>query len=117
MIDKMWGIQWGISLFVAQWVCIVAGITFVSVFGPGRVRWLHFTLYFAVGWSGLMFLPTWINQDLQLLFWILGGGIVYTLGMIPFAILKKKPVAHFIWHFICLAGAILMWVGIYLHVF
>ena len=117
MPEKMWGIEWGLSLFIIQWVFIITGITFVSVFGPGRIKWLHFTLYFVIGWSGLMFIPTWIMKDLPLLFWVLGGGIVYTLGMIPFAALNKKPVSHFIWHFVVLIGAIFMWIGMYLYVF
>ena len=117
MVERQWGFNWGISLFAIQWILIVTGITFIGVFGPGRIRWLHFTMYFAIGWSGVLFFYNWIINDLPLLFWILGGGIVYTLGMIPFAALKHKPVAHFIWHFVVLAGAILMWIGIYLYVF
>ncbi|MBQ4255237.1 MAG: hemolysin III family protein, partial [Bacilli bacterium] len=117
MAEKMWGFNWGISLFAIQWAIIITGITFVGVFGPGRLRPLHFTLYFAVGWSAIMFLPAWFTQDLPLLFWILGGGIVYTLGMIPFSLLKGKNVAHFIWHIVVLTGSVLMGVGLYLYVF
>ncbi|MBQ5528623.1 MAG: hypothetical protein IIU05_06200, partial [Bacteroidales bacterium] len=79
---------------------------------------LHFTLYFVLGWFGLIYIPFWISRgDVALFLWILSGGVVYTLGMIPFALLKGKPVAHFIWHFVVLIGAILMWVGIYLNIF
>ncbi len=117
MSEKMWGLTWGLTFFIIQWTIIITGITLVGVFGPGRLRFIHFTLYFAVGWSAIMFLPTWFQKDLPLLFWILGGGLVYTLGMIPFAALKKRPVAHFIWHFFVLAGSICMWVGEYLYVF
>jgi hemolysin III len=117
MVNNMWGLWWGLGFFIVQWVLIITGITFVGIFGPGRLRWLHYTLYFVIGWSGLMFIPFWINNDLPLLFWILGGGLAYTLGMIPFAALRKKPVAHFIWHLVCLIGAILQWIGIYLFIF
>jgi hemolysin III len=117
MVDNMWGLTAGLIFFIIQWALIITGITFVGVFGPGRLRWLHFTLYFVIGWSGLIFLPYWFKEGNPLLFWILGGGIVYTLGMIPFAALKGKPVAHFIWHFVVLLGAILMWFGIYLNIF
>ena len=117
MSDKMWGVPWGIAFFVIQWALIATGITFVGVFGPGRLRWLHFTLYFAIGWSAIMFIPTWIMNDLPLFLWIITGGVTYTLGMIPFAALRRKPVAHFIWHIFVLAGSVLMWVGIYLFVF
>lgn len=115
--EKMWNEFYGMFFFVLQWVLILIGITFVAIFGPGRLRGLHFSLYFAIGWSGLMFVPTWIRQDLPLLFWILMGGLTYTFGMIPFAALKNRKCAHFIWHLVVLLGSILMWVGIYRYVF
>lgn len=117
MRTKMWGDVASIAFISVQWALIALGITFVAVFGPGRVRWLHFTLYFVIGWSAILFFPYWIRGDIPLLIWEIVGGSVYTLGMIPFALLKKKPVAHFIWHFFVLAGAILMWTGLYLYVF
>lgn len=117
MVQHMWGLTAGLVFFAIQWAFIALGITFVGVFGPGRFRWLHFTLYFVIGWSAIMFIPFWVKDSLPLFLWIISGGITYTLGMIPFAALKHKPVAHFIWHIFVLAGSILMWVGIYLFVF
>ncbi len=110
------GYTWvGITLCIIQWALVITGITFVAVFGPGRIRWLHYTLYFVLGWSALVFLPYWvINKDYWLLFYILLGGVIYSLGMIPFAVFRKKKVAHFIWHFVVLAGAIVQFLGIYL---
>ena len=117
MSDKMWGLTAGVTFFAIQWALIITGITFVGVFGPGRLRPLHFSLYFAIGWSAIMFIPSWIQNDIYLFIWILSGGLVYTLGMIPFGALKKRPVAHFIWHLCVLIGSLLMWAGIYLFVF
>jgi len=107
----------GITLFIIQWSLIAIGITFVCIFGPGRIKWLHYTLYFAIGWSGIMFIPIFImNKSYSLLWMILGGGVVYTLGMIPFA-LKKIKGAHFIWHIFVLAGAIVHFIGILLFIY
>lgn len=107
----------GITLCCVMWSLIILGITFVCIFGPGRIKGLHYSLYFTLGWSALVFIPYWvINNDIQLLIWILSGGVVYTLGMIPFAAFKKKKSAHFIWHFVVLIGAILQFIGIYLYV-
>lgn len=117
MSNRMWGLPAGLTFFIIQWALIATGITFIGVFGPGRLRWLHFTLYFAIGWSAIMFIPTWIQNDLPLFLWVITGGVTYTVGMIPFAALRRKPVAHFIWHIFVLAGSVLMWVGIYLFVF
>lgn len=105
----------GLVLFIIQWVIIITGITFVCVFGPGRLRWLHYPLYFLLGWSGLMLVPTMIKYEIMLFWFILIGGLVYTIGMIPF-VLKGKKSAHFIWHFFVLVGAIVQWIGIFLYV-
>ncbi|MBO4407113.1 MAG: hemolysin III family protein [Clostridia bacterium] len=117
MNGSMWGSPWGYVFFAVQWAFIAVGVTFVSVFGPGRIKWLHFTLYFVLGWSGVLFIPYFLSNDPALFFFILGGGLIYTLGMIPFSALKKKESAHFIWHFFVLFGAIVQWTGIYLYVF
>ena len=97
--------------FIIMWALIITGITFVAIFGPGRTKKINFPLYFVIGWSGLMFIPGWIKTNLPLLFWILGGGIIYSLGMIPF-VLKKKS-AHFIFHLLVVAGLVVQFVGIY----
>ena len=105
----------GIGLCIGQWVIIVTGITLIGVFGPSVVRWLHFTLYFVIGWSALIFLPRMWREDSRLFGLILGGGVVYTLGIIPFA--KKFRASHFIWHFFVLLGAILHYLAILLCVY
>lgn len=110
-----WGNTLGIVLFCIDWALIVVGITMLGVFGPGRFKWLHFSLYFIIGWSGLILMPDFYKNNLPLLWMIFIGGVIYTVGMIPF--LRDKKYNHFIWHFFVLAGAILHWFGIYLFVY
>ena len=110
-----WGNTLGIVLFCIDWALIVVGITMLGVFGPGRFKWLHFSLYFIIGWSGLILMPDFYKNNLPLLWMIFIGGVIYTVGMIPFV--KDKKYNHFIWHFFVLAGAILHWMGIYLFVY
>lgn len=110
-----WGDVKGIVMFCIQWGLIVTGITFIGVFGPGRFRPIHFALYFLIGWSGLIFLPGIFKNSLPLFLCILGGGILYTIGMIPF--IKDTKGAHFVWHIFVLAGAVTHWLGYYLFVF
>ncbi len=105
----------GIVLFCVQWAMIVAGVTLLCIFGPGRLRPLHYFLYFAIGWSAVMFLPDWYANNRPFFYFILGGGLVYTLGMIPFSMNKKG--AHFIWHFFVIGGAVLHWFGVYLYLY
>ena len=105
----------GIVLFCVQWGIILCGVTLVFVFGPGRWRPLHFTLYFLLGWSGLLFIPTFYLHSPKLLWFILAGGLLYTLGMIPFA--RKGKWNHSIWHLFVLAAAVLHWMGIYTQIY
>lgn len=101
----------GIMLFCVQWSVILTGVTLILVFGPGRWRALHFTLYFLIGWSGLMFIPDFYMHSRMLLWFILAGGLVYTLGMIPFV--RSRKYDHCVWHLFVLAAAALQWIGIY----
>lgn len=110
-----YGDAFGITLFCVQWAIIAIGVAIVGIFGPAKWRALHFTMYFTIGWSGLIFLPDFYRNNLPLLWFILIGGAVYTLGMIPFAMKKKN--SHFIWHFFVLSGAVIHWLGIYFFVY
>lgn len=105
----------GVALFCLQWCVIITGVVLVSVFGPGRWRWLHFTLYFTMGWLGVMFVPSFLSHAPMLLWFVLAGGVVYTLGMIPFA--RHRPYNHCIWHMYVLLAAVLHWFGIYTQIY
>ncbi|MBO7214890.1 MAG: hemolysin III family protein [Clostridia bacterium] len=102
----------GFAFFTAQWLVIAVGVTFIGVFGPNKFRIFHLLGYVLMGWSGLFFLPRMLNGAPILVAFILGGGIIYSLGIIPFAL--KGRVAHFIWHLFVLGGVAVQWIGIYL---
>lgn len=108
------GGKFGIIFFIIQWLIIATGITLVGVFGPTKLKYIHFPLYFIIGWSAILFIPSMVKNDMNLFLWILGGGIIYCLGMIPFVLDHK--VSHFIWHIFVLLGAVVQWIGIYLYI-
>ena len=109
------GGTFGITFFAIQVGVVVVGITLIAVFGPSRLRKIHIPLYLVLGWSGLAFVPQMIPSNVGLFVFTILGGIIYSLGVIPFAI--KKKCAHFIWHFFVLGAAITHWVGIYSFIF
>ena len=116
----LWLLYWqgtvGTILCIAEWAVIITGITLIGVFGADRARKIHLSLYIVLGWCGLAFLPKMLGGgDLALFFFILAGGLFYTMGIIPFA--AKKKGAHFIWHFFVLFGAVTHWFGIYLYLY
>ncbi len=108
--------SFGWIFFAVQWAIIATGITFVGIFGPTRLRFVHIPLYVILGWSAIMLLPFMvIGGAKELATWVLLGGVIYTVGIIPFAI--KMKASHFIWHFFVLSGAVAQWIGIYFHLF
>lgn len=109
------GNTFGFIFFGIQWAIIALGITLVGVFGPTRLRFIHIPLYLILGWSALMLMPGMLRGAVSMALFILAGGVVYSVGIIPFAL--KKRCSHFIWHFFVLAGAIVQWVGIFTHLY
>lgn len=105
----------GLVFFCAQWAVIFVGVTLISIFGTHKLRPLHFTLYFILGWSGLMLIPQMIAHSWVLFACVLGGGVIYTLGIIPFFLNRRA--SHFVWHFFVLGGAVAQWLGIYIGIF
>lgn len=104
-----------VTFCAIQWGVIILGLVNVAIFGPGRHRAINMSLYITLGWCGITFLPFLIKNDLPLLWYILGGGIIYTIGILPF-VLKKRG-AHFIWHFFVLGGAALQFIGIFIRLY
>ena len=111
----LWGGGWGTGLCIAQWAVLITGIVLIAVFGPGRPKALHTAMYIVMGWCGLVFLPRLARENLPLLISILAGGVIYTVGIIPFA--RKARGAHFIWHFFVFFGALVHFLGILLFLY
>lgn len=110
------GGSFGLVFLIIQWTVIALGVALVGVFGPSRLRFIHIPLYVILGWCGIIFLPEMIRRsDYAFLAYILGGGIVYSVGIIPFAL--KGRAAHFIWHIFVLLGAVIQWLGVYLTIY
>ncbi|MBR4503323.1 MAG: hemolysin III family protein [Clostridia bacterium] len=101
----------GILFLCIQWVLILTGITFVGVFGPGRLKPLHMSMYLVLGWSALAFFPSMFQASHSLTLMTLLGGVAYTAGIIPFAL--KSRGSHFIWHIFVLIGALCHFIGIF----
>ena len=107
------GGTFGVVFAIAQWAIIIVGIVLISVFGPVRVKVIHMVLCVTLGWSGLLFAFKILAIEPVCFYYVLVGGVVYSLGIIPFAI--KKKASHFLWHIFVLGGAVVQWIGLYLY--
>lgn len=77
------------------------------------VRLLSYIIYLIIGWLIIVFYPFNIGLDFLPFIFILGGGIVYTIGAIIYAIGKKKPYFHTVFHVFIVFAAIIQFIGIY----
>lgn len=99
---------WFLSL---QWSFIVGGII-LKIFFTGRFRLLSSIIYLALGWMAVLVGKTlWAAMPSVVLWWLLIGGICYSVGVIFYQV-KKIPYNHAIWHLWVLAAAISHYIGI-----
>ncbi|GAB4332435.1 MAG: hemolysin III family protein [Flammeovirgaceae bacterium] len=99
------GIVWGMTL---------VGIIF-KIFFTGRFKILSTSIYGIMGWLVIFFIkPLLENLPDGAFFWLLLGGISYSIGII-FYLWEKLPYSHTIWHLFILGGSICHFFCIFLY--
>ena len=95
---------WSWSLFGIVWILAIVGVVLKSVRNIGTSR-LSIVLYLGMGWLAVLvaeplynILPAWG------LFWLIGGGVMYSVGVLFFAFDHRVRYNHFIWHLFVMAG-------------
>ncbi len=106
---------WGWTLFGIIWMLAVCGIVFKAVFIQ-RMKRLSTLIYILMGWMIIIAMkPLLSNLPEQGLWWLLGGGLAYTGGVVFYA-LKSLKYSHAAWHLFVLGGSICHFISIYLYV-
>jgi len=104
---------WGWSLFAVIWLLAVIGITKDAVF-HGRFRVVSVLLYVAMGWLAVVaFAPLRQALPPEAIRWLIAGGIVYTAGIAFFAMSKRVPYTHGVWHLFAIGGSVCHYVLIW----
>jgi hemolysin III len=94
---------WGWVLFGLVWGLCLAGMIFKAISGT-RYPIPSTCLYLAMGWLVLIAVkPLWLLVPSWGLFWLLAGGISYTVGVAFFAATRLRY-SHFVWHVFIMAG-------------
>ena len=94
---------WGWTLFGLVWGLALAGVVLTAA-GGVRYPKLTTSLYLAMGWLILVAVkPLWLRMPPEGLFWLLAGGIAYTVGVVFYAA-KRLRYGHFVWHLFVIAG-------------
>ncbi len=106
---------WGWTLFGLVWGLALAGVVLKMVGGMRYPR-LSTVLYLAMGWLALIAIePLWTRLPAWGLFWLLAGGIAYTLGVVFFASDERIRYHHFVWHLFVIAGTSCHFVAVLLY--
>ena len=103
----MFGIEWGIALVG----------TLLILFKPGDfntgVNTFYIISYVVMGWLILIAIgPVFDTLPLMGGLWVLIGGVVYSIGIAFFKIIKF-PYHHLVWHLLVVAGTISHFIAVY----
>ncbi len=108
---------WGWILFGVIWSAAMGGliISFLNFRNKGKTELF---IYLAMGWAVVVaFKPLYdvlsVHLALDILWWLIAGGLAYTVGAVIYAI-KKNEFSHTLWHVFVLCGALCHTVSIYL---
>ena len=102
----IFGITWGIAL---------VGV-FLKLFYTGKYDKISTIAYVAMGWIIIFAVKPLIeNLPLNGLYWLLAGGVFYTIGAILYSI-KKIKFNHAIFHIFVLLGSFSHFMAIYFYV-
>lgn len=99
-------------MFGAIWGMAVMGMVLDAL--PRRgARIVPFFIYFAMGWLVLAALdPLLAALPRAGFYWLLAGGVLYTSGIVFFALDRRYPWAHGVWHLFVLGGSVSHYVTI-----
>lgn len=103
-------------LFGAIWGLAVLGLLIDAL--PRRgARVVPFVIYFTMGWLILLAIDPLLEVLPRNGFrWLLAGGLFYTSGIVFFALDRRYPWMHGVWHLFVLAGSISHYVAILFYV-
>ncbi len=97
------GGAWGWTLFGIVWGMAVVGVTLKAARGV-RYPTLSLGLYLAMGWVVIVALkPVFLRVPAWGVFWLLAGGLAYTIGAAFYAASRVRY-NHLVWHVFVMVG-------------
>lgn len=96
--------RWGWTLLALIWLMALAGVVLKAVAGLRFPR-ISTAIYLAMGWIVVIAAePMWQRMPGWGLFWLIAGGLSYTLGVAFYATDWRLRYGHFVWHLFVAAG-------------
>ncbi|MCG8805710.1 hemolysin III family protein [Tenacibaculum finnmarkense] len=105
----------GWYLFIFVWLFALIGVI-LKLFFTGKFDKLSTALYLIMGWQVIFLInPLMENLPYNGLFYLIAGGVFYTIGAVLYSI-KKVPYNHAIFHVFVLLGSFSHFWAIYKYV-
>ena len=105
----------GWTIFGISWGLAIAGVI-LKLFFTGRFNKISTIAYVLMGWVIVFAIKPLIdNLSIEGLWWLLFGGIFYTVGAVLFSIPKIKY-NHVIFHIFVLLGSFSHFMAVYFHI-
>lgn len=107
--------QLGWHVFTVVWAIAVVGIVF-QIFFVKRFKVFSTICYLLMGWLAVVIIkPLMAVLPAAGLYWLIGGGLFYTVGAI-FYLYHRLPYHHAVWHVFVLAGSAAHFIAVFLYV-
>lgn len=107
----------GWILLASVWIFALAGVI-LKLFFTGRYDRLSTAMYIFMGWMVVFAIkPLMDNLPIEGLYWLLAGGISYTIGALLYSLDGKLPYNHAIFHVLVLVGSACHFVSVYCWVY
>ena len=108
-------IGWGLLLM--QWTLTAVAVTLTAI-DLQKFKVFSMVCYIFMGWGIIFFLP----QAMQVMtkpgfYWLLAGGIAYTIGAVLFGLGKKLPWMHAVFHIFVILGSLFQYLAIVLYLY
>lgn len=103
LVNLRGGLGW--TVFGILWAIVIFGAIMKIRSPKQQPKWMV-ALYLVMGWTLLFILPAMIrNIPIRGLWFILAGGLSYSLGVI-FYLWRKMKYSHVIWHLFVIGGSV-----------
>ncbi len=105
----------GWTIFGVSWGMAASGVI-LKLFFTGRFNALSTLMYVFMGWIIMFAIKPLVNSlSSEGLFWLVAGGVAYTVGAVIYSI-KKIHFNHAIFHLFVLLGSFCHFVSVYFYV-
>ena len=101
--------SWATLTFI--WTVALAGVAY-KVFVKNGNKKISLATYLLMGWFALAIVyPLYSSVDVKALYWLLAGGIFYSLGTFFYSA-KSTQFSHAIWHLFVIVGCVCHYISI-----